>query len=208
MESGGPNGFDALYLRTLMNRLRLDPTSTSPSPSPSSLDDLLLDALTSLDHDYDEEDEDEEDSAGGVSRLSREESKLEREIVKVILSGDTASLKPNSGQAVAVGEHHVCVGFHEEVGSDYRVWEWHGHIMLFDEEDGFSPEYVYGNYFERLRRGVATVAKESEVEEGGDEDKVGNLGLRELIDNGGATADGVVKRVLHRNISAGSSKVL
>ncbi|KAL4185659.1 hypothetical protein AMTRI_Chr10g231830 [Amborella trichopoda] len=24
-----------------------------------------------------------------------------------------------------------------------------GHMMLFDEENGYSPEYIYGNYFER-----------------------------------------------------------
>ena len=58
----------------------------------------------------------------------------------MILSGNIDSLKPNSVQAVTFGEHHICVGFHEEKGSDYRVWEWHGHIMLFDEENGYTPE--------------------------------------------------------------------
>lgn len=126
-------------------------------------------------------------------------------------------LKPNSGQAVAIGEHHICVGFHEEMGSDYRVWEWHGHIMLFDEENGYTPEYIYGNYFERLMgKGVvgAGLKKSSRVEEKEKEkeeeeelvekeEKGGNLGLRELIGNG----DSVGSRVLHRGISAGSPRI-
>ncbi|KAI4378608.1 hypothetical protein MLD38_016065 [Melastoma candidum] len=132
-----------------MIRLRLDPTSISPS----SLDDLLL---TSFNHNYDD-DEDEEDSVGGVSRISSEESKRKREIVRVILSGDTASLKPNSGQAVA-------------------VWG--------------APRV------ERKVNVAKDVVVEEEEEE--EEDKFGNLGLRELISDGGAT-NGVAKRVLHRN---------
>ncbi|CAA6654911.1 unnamed protein product [Spirodela intermedia] len=59
--------------------------------------------------------------------------------------------------------HNICVGYHQESGSEYRVWEWHGHIMLFDEENGYVPEYIYGNYFERIP--VSRVPKE--VDHGG-----------------------------------------
>ncbi|XP_021804283.1 uncharacterized protein LOC110748633, partial [Prunus avium] len=151
---------------------------------------------------------DEDDDNENKTQLAKEESKLEKDIIRVILSGKTDSLKPNSGQAVTIGEHHICVGFHEETGSDYRVWEWHGHIMLFDEENGYTPEYIYGNYFERLigkaRTGSSGARVEEEAkEEEEDKEQVGNLGLRELID-GGDSGQG---RILHRNINAGSSRV-
>ena len=132
---------DNLLLQTLMGRLQLRP-QTNPLFS-QSLEDLLFNTANNNLSDDDENDE-------SKSQLAKEESKLEKEIICVILSGKTDSLKPNSGQAVTIGEHHICVGFHEEKGSDYRVWEWHGHIMLFDDENGYTPKYIYGNYFERL----------------------------------------------------------
>ncbi|KAG6771527.1 hypothetical protein POTOM_022896 [Populus tomentosa] len=162
--------FDNLLLQTLMGRLQIHP----PPPQYPFLSQSLEDLLFNVDDSSDDDDTNK-------TQLSKEESKLEKEIIRVILSGKTDSLKPNSGQAVTIGEHHICVGFHEEKGSDYRVWEWHGHIMLFDEEDGYTPEYIYGNYFERL---------------------LGNLGLRELIDGG----DSGAARILHRIISAGSPR--
>lgn len=168
-----------------------------------SLEDLLLDAANFSDND----DDDDENK----TQLAKEESKLEKEIIRVILSGKNESLKPNSGQAVTIGEHHICIGFHEEKGSDYRVWEWHGHIMLFDEENGFTPEYIYGNYFERLQgkaHGAGHVVEEEKVEEEEEEEekeeKVGNLGLRELIDDG----DSGQGRILHRNMNAGSTRFI
>nr|GMD46582.1 uncharacterized protein LOC109182338 [Ipomoea batatas] len=97
-----------------------------------------------------------------INALAREESKLEKEIIRTIHSGSTDSLKPNSGQAVTIGEHHICVGFHEDEDSDYRVWEWHGHIILFDDENGYNPEYIYGNYFERLAAKTAMKKKQGE----------------------------------------------
>ncbi|KAF7804545.1 uncharacterized protein G2W53_043656 [Senna tora] len=181
--------FDNLLLQSLMGRLQLRP-SNNPLLS-QSLEDLLFGAANNL------SDDDENDES--KSQLAKEESKLEKEIIRVILTGKTDSLKPNSGQAVTIGEHHICVGFHEEKGSDYRVWEWHGHIMLFDEENGYTPEYIYGNYFERLLAkagGGVEEVEEKEEKEG----KVGNLGLRELID-GGDTSQG---RILHRNMNVGS----
>ncbi|KAK9920713.1 hypothetical protein M0R45_029259 [Rubus argutus] len=196
--------FDNLMLQTLMGRLQIRPPTNNNSFLSQTLEDLLFDAANlSGDEDDDE----------NKTQLAKEESKLEREIIRVILSGKTDSLKPNSGQAVTIGEHHICVGFHEETGSDYRVWEWHGHIMLFDEENGYTPEYIYGNYFERLigkARGDggggsdvrAEEAKEEEAEEEEEKEKVGNLGLRELIDGGD---DSGQARIVHRNIHAGST---
>ncbi|KAK4782768.1 hypothetical protein SAY86_007142 [Trapa natans] len=34
-------------------------------------------------------------------------------------------------------EHQIYMGFH-------RVWEWHGHIMLFDEEDRYILGEIEG----------------------------------------------------------------
>ncbi|KAJ6363073.1 hypothetical protein OIU78_003287 [Salix suchowensis] len=185
--------FDNLFLQTLMGRLQIHP----PPPQYPYLSQSLEDLLFNVDGSSDDDDDDT-----SKTQLSKEESKLEKEIIRVILSGKTDSLKPNSGQAVTIVEHHICVGFHEEKGSDYRVWEWHGHIMLFDEEDGYTPEYIYGNYFERLlgKTAASTTATHKQEQEENEEEKTGNLGLRELIDDG----DSGAARILHRIISAGS----
>lgn len=81
--------------------------------------------------------------------------------------------------------------------------------MLFDEENGYTPEYIYGNYFERLigkarggGGGSDVRAEETKEEEEEEKEKVGNLGLRELIDGGD---DSGQARIVHRNISAGST---
>lgn len=184
---------DNLLLQTLMGRLHLRPPTTNPLLS-RSLEDLLFDAANTL---SDDDDDDEADES--KSQLSKEESKLEKEIIRLILSGKTESLNPNSGQAVTIGEHHICVGFHEEKGSDYRIWEWHGHIMLFDEENGYTPEYIYGNYFERLLAKTGDRAAEMADKE----EAVGNLGLRELIDGGDSSRG----RILHRNLNVGSPRL-
>ncbi|OMO66200.1 hypothetical protein CCACVL1_21279 [Corchorus capsularis] len=197
------SNFDNLLLQTLMGRLQIRPPNSSFKPFlTQSLEELLLDAANLSDSDSDD---------GNKTQLAKEESKLEKEIIKIILSGKTDSLKPNSGQAVTINEHHICITFHEEKGSDYRVWEWHGHIMLFDEENGYTPEYIYGNYFERLQ-GKPRVARDEEEkeaeaaeEEEEEDEKAGNLGLRELIDGGADSAGG---RILHRNINAGSPRFL
>ncbi|KAM1648321.1 hypothetical protein ACFX1Q_010349 [Malus domestica] len=188
--------FDNLMLQTLMGRLQIRPPTNNSFLS-QTLEELLFDAANLSDDDDDE----------NKTQLAKEESRLEKEIIRVVLSGKTDSLKPNSGQAVTIGEHHICVGFHEESGSDYRVWEWHGHIMLFDEENGYTPEYIYGNYFERLigkargsgGGGSGGVREEETKEE--DKEKVTTLGLRELIDG----VDSGQGRILHRNINAGST---
>lgn len=186
-----------------MGRVPIRPPNPLYSPPflNQSLEDLLLDSLNLSDNDDEEYDDNK-------TQLAKEESKLEKEIIKTILSNKTETLKPNSGQAVTIGEHHICVGFHEETGSDYRVWEWHGHIMLFDEENGYTPEYIYGNYFERLTVKSVVVAKEGDDEKNDvdqKEEKVVNLGgLKELMD----LADLGTSRILHRNISAGSSRFI
>ncbi|KAL6998306.1 hypothetical protein U1Q18_008433 [Sarracenia purpurea var. burkii] len=192
-----PN-FDNLLLQTLMGRLQIRPQNPLSTPFLNqSLEDLLFDATSLSDADEDEDDH-------GKTQLAKEESKLEKEIIRTILSGDIETLKPNSSQAVTIGDHHICVGFHKDTESDYRVWEWHGHIMLFDEENGYTPEYIYGNYFERIQAKSVPVVNEEDVkgDEEEEEEKVGNLGLRELIESG----DSGTGRILHRNMNAGSPR--
>lgn len=203
------SNFDNLFLQTLMGRLQIRPqTPLQPPLSPifnQTLEDLLLDTINNISDSESDHDDDEKPTK---SQLAKEESKLEKEVIKIILSGNTEkSLKPNSGQAVSIGEHHICVGYHVESGSEYRVWEWHGHIMLFDDENGYNPEYIYGNYFERLRGVIGkktndVVRKEEEDDK---EEKVVNSGLKELI---GSSEDSGSGRILHRNMNAGSSRYI
>ncbi|XP_010553293.1 PREDICTED: uncharacterized protein LOC104823424 [Tarenaya hassleriana] len=188
------DNIDNLLIQTLLGRLQIRPPHY-PFLS-QALDDLLFKSDDLSD------DSDGEDSGDTQRKLAREESRLEKELVRIIVSGRSDSLKPNSGQAVTVNDHHICVGYHEEEGSDYRVWEWHGHIMLFDEDDGYTPEYIYGNYFERLAN-LHGEKQKKEVKEKEEEEKMENLGLKELID-GGDSASG---RILHRNINVGSPRV-
>uniref|UniRef100_A0A2P2Q656 Uncharacterized protein n=1 Tax=Rhizophora mucronata TaxID=61149 RepID=A0A2P2Q656_RHIMU len=186
-----------------MGRLQIhSPSSSQNDPLFSrSLEDLLLDAANNF-----SEESDDDNPNINKSRLSREESKVEREIIRIILSGKTDSLNPNSGQAVTICEHHVCIGFHEEKEHDYRVWEWHGHIMLFDEENGYSPEYIYGNYFERLPGKVNYGGGITEAEENEEEEtkEVLNMGLRGLIDGGNSKGSA---SILHRNIDGFSPRL-
>ena len=200
--NGSNSNLDNLLLQTMMGRLQLRAPINNPLVT-QSLEDFLF-------NDLDEDDADEE-SFEGKSELAREEAKLEKEVIKIILSGNGESLlKPNSGQAVSVRDHHICVGFQDEEASGYRVWEWHGHIMAFDEEFGYNPEYIYGNYFQwfKPRPGGASAAvadpvvKKEEEEEEEEEEKQENQGLRELID----TKDSADARILHRNINAASPR--
>ncbi|TKY45775.1 hypothetical protein E2542_SST30200 [Spatholobus suberectus] len=200
---------DNVLLQAMMGRLQLRNPVNNPLVT-QSLEDFLF-------NDLDDGDEDEENHEG-KSELAREEAKLEREVIKIILSGNGESLlKPNSGQAVSVRDHHICVGFQDEEASGYRVWEWHGHIMAFDDEFGYSPEYIYGNYFQWFKprpppaaatadtAAAAAAAEPLENEnstEEEEEEKRENQGLRELIDN----KDSTEARVLHRNINAASPR--
>ncbi|KAK1434948.1 hypothetical protein QVD17_00703 [Tagetes erecta] len=216
------SNFDNLLLQTLMNRLQIRP-SNPLQPQLSSplfnqtLEDLLFDTINNL-SDPEDDPDDEQSIMTNKSQLAKEESKLEKEVIKIILSGNTEeTLKPNSGQAITIGEHHICVGYHMEPGSEYRVWEWHGHIMLFDDENGYNPEYIYGNYFERLRVVNGMMKQETVATQSGDdgddddddddddkEEKNMNSGLKELI---GSSEDSGSSRILHRNMNAGSSRV-
>ncbi|KAL0309821.1 UNVERIFIED_CONTAM: hypothetical protein Scaly_1744000 [Sesamum calycinum] len=203
--SSTPN-FDNLLLQSLMSRLQLRPHASPPSSSVKSLEDLLFSDLLLNLSESDSDSDNEGSSSSPKTQLAKEESRLEKEIVRTILSGEIEKLKPNSGQAISIGEHHICVGFQEETGSDYRVWEWHGHIMLFDEENGYTPEYIYGNYFERVGAAKRKMKEETAKKESDDdeketeEEKVGNMGLKELIDSG----DSGNGRILHRNLNANS----
>ncbi|XP_020210928.1 uncharacterized protein LOC109795799 [Cajanus cajan] len=203
--SSSNSNLDNLLLETMMGRLQLRAPINNPLVT-QSLEDFLF-------NDLDDEDDDDDE---GKSELMREEAKLEREVIKIILRGDGETLlKPNSGQAVSVRDHHICVGFQDEEASGYRVWEWHGHIMAFDDEFGYNPEYIYGNYFQWFKPRPSTGAaaagaavealqkeNEEEEEEEEEEEKQENQGLRELID----TKDSTEARILHRNINAASPR--
>lgn len=127
----------------------------------------------------------------GRTKLAREEAALEVKVVHIIVSGDWASLKPNSGKSVAVGDHHICVAFRDDPNSGYRIWEWHGHILMYDDEEGYTPEYIYGNYFQPLL---------NKVDDGGDVSGVG-VGLGGLINapNTAPVDKKMQATVLHRN---------
>jgi hypothetical protein len=135
---------DALFLQNLMGRLQLRPPFLeSNSFLTSSLEDLLLlsNSLPDSDADSDAEPDFSLDSDGSRRALAKEETKLEKEIVRLVQSGDADQLlKPNSGQSVSIGDHNICVGFHVDKEAEYRVWEWHGHIMLYDETDGYTSK--------------------------------------------------------------------
>lgn len=126
------------------------------------------------------------------SKIAKETAKLEQKIVRMILSGKGDELKPNSCNSVEVGGHHICVATTEKPESGYRVWQWHGHIMIYDEEKGFRLEYIYGNYFQRLEA-EENVEAEKDAE---------NSVLRELMEK----ADEVNARILCRNIHLASKR--
>ncbi|KAH7672705.1 hypothetical protein IHE45_09G074100 [Dioscorea alata] len=201
--TSSPSSFDPLLLPSLLSRLHLRP----PLPSRSPLDDLLLQSLSTVDHhpDLDEDNDDLSLTGDDEKRrrlLAREVARLEREVIRIIQSGDSDRLlKPNSGRSVAIGDHNICVASRDEPGSEYRVWEWHGHIMFFDHENGFDAEYIYGNYFERLpeRKGGRNQPKDDEEEEM----KLG--GLRDLIGDSMSSVMNGGGRVIHRNSLGASS---
>ncbi|KAI5077297.1 hypothetical protein GOP47_0007121 [Adiantum capillus-veneris] len=83
----------------------------------------------------------------GCGRLAHEEILLEERVVQIITAGDLQTLKPTSSRSVAVGDHHICVTFLNDLTFGYRVSEWHGLILLYDDENGYVPEHVYGNFF-------------------------------------------------------------
>ena len=86
----------------------------------------------------------------GMGYMAGEEVEVEREIVATIIAGNITSLRPNSGEPIMIRGHNISVGYHNERGSNYRVWEWHGHIMTYDELNGLSLDYIHGYYHERI----------------------------------------------------------
>jgi hypothetical protein len=180
---------DTYFLETLMDRLQLRGPDNKPI-----LDKSYEDFLFSEEEDDDDEDDQPRAYQDGKKAIYKEESRLEAEIIKLILTGKGDTLKPNSGEAISLRESNICVGCHEEEEGEYLVWEWHGHIMGYTDEHGFAPEYIYGNYFQRIvpveRSDTAHV-----------EDDAVNKGLKDLIDDAVSTNPG---RILHRNLIAGN----
>ncbi|RWR81644.1 hypothetical protein CKAN_01033500 [Cinnamomum micranthum f. kanehirae] len=182
--------FDALLLESFMNRLQLNSQQVNTG---SNVDDVLSTVLNPSLPLISSAPDVSDDS--GLGYVAKEEAKVEREIVRTILSGHTESLRPNSGQPVTIGEHNICVGCSIESGSDYRVWEWHGHVMTYDEENCYSLEYIYGNYFERMPERCGERKEDEESRRGG-------LGLRGLIGNDSSNSG----RIARRNVNVGSPR--
>ncbi|GAU15198.1 hypothetical protein TSUD_09360 [Trifolium subterraneum] len=186
---------DNYFLETLMDKLQLRGPDNKPILA-KSYEDFLF----SEEDEDDDEDEDDQPRAyqDGKQAIYKEESKLEAEIIKLILTGKGDTLKPNSGEAISLRESNICVGCHEEEEGEYLVWEWHGHIMGYTDEHGFAPEYIYGNYFQKIvpveRSDVAPVEEETV-----------NKGLKDLIDDAVSANPG---RILHRNLNAGSKNLM
>ncbi len=85
------------------------------------------------------------------TKLAEEEAALEDMIVDLIVDEQWEILLPNSGRSVVLGDRKsVSVFYTEDSGSAYRTWEWHGHVMVYEDGEGYVPEYIYGNYFEPL----------------------------------------------------------
>ena len=94
---------------------------------------------------------------------ARLEAALEAKVVQLIVSEEFETLlQPNLGKSVPIDGHHVCVSFHDDASTGQRVWEWHGHILSLhddyhDHEDAsYSPEHVYGNFFQPLAQACTT----------------------------------------------------
>jgi hypothetical protein len=121
-------------------------------------------------------------------KLAQEEAALSEAIVKLIVDRRWELLNPNSGNSVAVGGHHVCVGYEEDNVTGYRTWEWHGHVLVYDAERGYVPEYIYGNFFELL---VKTPLTSNPSQYEGFLDRP-SLGLGEIL-------NGIVQRAFRRN---------
>ena len=139
-------------------------------------------------------------AGSGRSKLAREEALLEAKIIQIILSSEPGeceeTLKPNSRKSVSVGGHSICVVYRDDANSGYRIWEWHGHILIFDEEKGYSPEYIYGNFFQPLQSLNSSSSSLNGILNG--------VGLTGLIING---SDSTKKeQVVHRPTSSQTGK--
>lgn len=43
--------------------------------------------------------------------------------------------------------YNICIEV-QGSGNNEQMWEWHGHVVLYEDELEFSPEYFYGSYNE------------------------------------------------------------
>ncbi|RWR75676.1 hypothetical protein CKAN_00407200 [Cinnamomum micranthum f. kanehirae] len=84
----------------------------------------------------------------GLGYVAKEEVKIEGEIIRIILSSDTDSLRPNSGQPIPIYRLHQIP---QRKGIEHWVWECHGHVMTYDESNSLSLECIFGIYFEGRR---------------------------------------------------------
>lgn len=78
--------------------------------------------------------------------------------------------------------------------------------MLFDEENGYAMEYIYGNYFERVGAAKREMKNTLKKENGGggdgkavEEEKVASVGLKELFEYGETGSRRIIHRSLHSN---------
>ncbi|XP_050241259.1 uncharacterized protein LOC126690173 [Quercus robur] len=69
-----------------------------------------------------------------------------------------SSFKPSSSKPSSSKKPRSFDALNEPCGLDEdtlfrfrdRVWEWHKHVVFYDDENGYMQEYVYGNYFKRM----------------------------------------------------------
>ncbi|RWR90895.1 hypothetical protein CKAN_02002300 [Cinnamomum micranthum f. kanehirae] len=148
------DAFDRLLAQIFINRLRHNNNGSNIN----LLTTILTPSLPLISSSPNTRDE------SGLGYVAKEEVKIEGEIICIILSSDTDSLRPKSGQPILIYDHNVCIRFHNERGSehlvwechghpvmigghnrcynergaDHQVWEWHGHVMTYDEENGYS----------------------------------------------------------------------
>ncbi|CAI0426787.1 unnamed protein product [Linum tenue] len=85
-----PN-FDNPLLQNLMGRYQIRPPNYSQRPFlAKSLEDLIFDVVKDLSND------DDNPMDPNDTKLRKEEANLDKDIIRVILSGKIDSLKPNS----------------------------------------------------------------------------------------------------------------
>ncbi|KAK7823128.1 hypothetical protein CFP56_035875 [Quercus suber] len=110
------------------------------------------------------------------AQILKEERTIERELIKAITTRKLNPLKPNSGRSVPIGKYYVCVSYHEESDFSCRVWEWHGHMVFYNDENGYTQECMYGNYFERMMMMMRKVFRdESDEEDESHEERISGL---------------------------------
>ncbi|XP_077214394.1 uncharacterized protein LOC143849290 [Tasmannia lanceolata] len=95
-------------------------------------------------------------------------------------SSSSNKLQRLSREGITIGDHGICVGFHEE--RNYLAWQWHGHIILSDQENGYTRKHIYGHYYERVELEFSCSDDDKKDEE--EEQKRrrgGDLGFRPVV---------------------------